>query len=199
MLKSVKKKFRLEVALDELARTGPLFFWTLTTADCCDYATISQRWKGVRHWLNEKFDNFRYIQNFELHPLGHGWHIHFVCNHFIDLKTLLPRFRDFGFGRVNVKEVVSLTVGNYLLKHAWKPVKNSNTSNVPRVRLINISKNLCCPLSRFALVGGNTGLVTPDRKSKDDLACQFIAKTYFQPMLCDKRGGAVGVRRFACV
>ena len=54
--------------------------------------------------------------NFELHPGGHGWHVHSVFSAFIPIRLFLGKIRSFGFGRVDVRNVDSRGVSEYLYK-----------------------------------------------------------------------------------
>lgn len=155
MLKYEIKKFRVEVIMNEMLRSS-CYWWTFTTPDSCDYIEVSRRWRKVRHWLAEKFPDFKYVQNFELHPKGHGWHIHFVCNAYISLHDLRIRKRltSFGFSRVSVEKCYSNGLKEYLTKHCMKCYKMIPERKNKRFRLVNVSRSLSCPLSRFQSVFG---------------------------------------------
>lgn len=157
MVKCMKKIYRIEVATGELLKKNA-YWWTLTTKDVCDYSEIAQRWRRVRHWFNGKFNDFKYIQNFEVHPKGHGWHVHFVCNRFINLcsKSDYNKIQSFGFGRVEVRRCYSNDLHEYLSKHALKAYKRLPDRPNKRFRIVNVSRSLDCPLSRFVPVFGLT-------------------------------------------
>lgn len=184
MIKYIKRDFRLHTAANEICARRA-FFWTFTTKDVVDYSEISRRWREVRHWLGIAYKPFRYIQNFEVHPLGHGWHIHFVSDTFINLKKHFNKIQSFGFGRIQVKKITSLGITEYLEKHAFKPVRRSDKDgSTSRVRLINISRNLECPLRRFEVVGGSSGWLSPDKSDKHvTWKNQVIGKTYGVPVV----------------
>lgn len=122
-------------------------FFTLTTKDCIDIYTIRFRWRRLRHYLVEKFGKgFKFVMNYELHPNGHGWHIHGVANRFINLRGGgLKKIQGYGFGRVDVRQVSSKGVADYLTKHALKAyrgVKGSLKIANRRLRLVNTSRGL---------------------------------------------------------
>lgn len=184
MIKITRKMFRAETVLNEMMSRGGAFWWTLTTPDVVNYSEISKRWRRVRHYLSRKYSPFCYIQNFEIHPKGHGWHIHFICDSFIDVRRHFSKMRKFGFGRVSCSRVYSNGITDYLVKHAFKPVRaNHRDSSSVRIRLLNVSRTCNAPLSRFVVCGGNTGLLRPDKYSSDSLQGQFLAHTYGLPVL----------------
>lgn len=131
-----------------LSPNGCVFF-TLTTPDVVSFSEIRQRWASLRHWLLRELRRrsggaVHYIMNYEVHPGGHGWHIHAVFSSYIDLRKYLCVIRSFGFGRVNVKRVDSAGVSEYLTKHALKAYARRCKSecNVTRSRLVNTSRGL---------------------------------------------------------
>lgn len=138
-------------------------FFTLTTADVVDFDEIRRRWRGLRHWLSRRLDDVEivnlengkrkrvikwqshFVMNFELHPKGHGWHIHTVWNRYIDLRKYLSKVRSFGFGRVDVRKVNTQGVADYLTKHALKAYRckvRLQEGRFGRCRLVNTSRGL---------------------------------------------------------
>lgn len=90
----------------------------------------------------------KYVMNYELHPKGHGWHIHGVFNRYINLRGGgLQQLRRYGFKMINIKKVTTLGVSLYLSKHclkAYRGVRKSlNSGDVAkRLRLVNTSRGL---------------------------------------------------------
>lgn len=126
-----------------------LCFMTLTTPDVVDLFEIRKRWRSLRHFLQEREgDGFKYVMNYELHPKGHGWHIHAVFNRFINLRGEgLLKLRRYGFRMINVKPVTSLGVSLYLSKHCLKAYRGVRESlhkgaGAKRLRLVNTSRGL---------------------------------------------------------
>lgn len=123
-------------------------FFTLTTPDVVDIYEIRERWRNFRHYLVELLGkDTKYIMNYELHPNGHGWHIHSVWNTYIPLKTHYHKLRNFGFGRVDVQLVNSVGVAEYLSKHALKAYRGVSSKELEsnakfRLRLVNMSRGL---------------------------------------------------------
>lgn len=186
MLKQIKRDFRLGTAIETLIRSRA-YFWTFTTKDVVSFSEISMRWRCLRHFLGEHYKPFRYVQNFELHPFGHGWHIHLVSDTFINLKKHLVKIQSFGFGRVHVELVTNAKISGYLKKHAFKPLRRGDKDDSKiRFRRINLSRNLKCPLSRFEVVGGSSGWLRPSNENfHDDYRAQIIAHTYGVPVIPD--------------
>lgn len=124
-------------------------FLTLTTPDVVTLDQIRQRWRDLRHYLVEREgEGFKYVMNYELHPKGHGWHIHGVFNRYINLRGEgLQQLRRYGFRMISVKKVTSLGVSQYLTKHclkAYRGVRRSMREDdlSKRLRLVNTSRGL---------------------------------------------------------
>ena len=133
--------------LAELVKNGHCVFFTLTTPDVVDYEEIRARWRSLRHELcrQSSMKGARYVMNYEIHPMGHGWHIHGVFDRFVPLRRFLPLIRSFGFGRVDFRRVISVEVADYLTKHclkAYRGVKASCCCSGRRLRLVNTSRGL---------------------------------------------------------
>ena len=147
MVGKIVKKTRCDDALSCLASSGRAVFFTLTTADVVDLQEIRARWRGLRHWLCRRLKSPHYVMNYELHPLGHGWHIHSVWNCFIPLREFRSKISEFGFGRCDVRRVSRKGLGEYLTKHAMKAyrgisIKSSVDGSPVRLRLVNTSRGL---------------------------------------------------------
>lgn len=139
------RQIRASDTLSELVK-NKCYFMTLTTADVVDYFEIRERWRNLRHWFVRRL-KVRYIQNFELHPWGHGWHIHLVVDNFVPLKKYLRKIQSFGFGRVDIRRVYTKEISEYLTKHALKAYRGVirstvKTSDGARLRLVNQSRGL---------------------------------------------------------
>lgn len=144
LIKSVRCEDVLNAFMD--GAKGCVFF-TLTTPDVVDIYEIRKRWRKVRHYLVEKYSGAKYVMNYEIHPGGHGWHIHTVWNRFIPLRVVFDKLRAFGFGRVDIQRVNHKGVSDYLTKHALKAyrgVSRKEMENNPsfRLRLVNASRGL---------------------------------------------------------
>lgn len=124
-------------------------FLTLTTPDVVTLEVIRQRWRNLRHHLARRLgSDAKFVMNFELHPRGHGWHVHSVWNRFVNLRGGgLADLRRFGFRMINVKRVDSVGVAGYLSKHCLKAYRGVRRQlregDTPgRLRLVNTSRGL---------------------------------------------------------
>lgn len=150
MVDSQIRKQRCEDVLDAfLEKGGKAVFLTLTTPDVVDLDEIRRRWRGLRHYLvaNVFPVGVKYVMNYELHPGGHGWHVHAVFNRFVPLRSCLVKMQSFGFGRIDVRRVGSRGVADYLAKHclkAYRGVSLKERERNPsfRLRLVNTSRGL---------------------------------------------------------
>lgn len=142
------KKIRCADTLQELIGSGRCVFFTLTTPDVVDIHEIRRRWRNLRNWLVRKLGKGTfYVMNYEIHPNGHGWHIHSVWNRFIPLNHIRDRIRIAGFGRVDVRAVTNSQVSDYLTKHALKAYRGVSRKECEknpqfRLRLVNCSRGL---------------------------------------------------------
>lgn len=144
------REVRCSDVLDHFMKTSKgMCFMTLTTKDVCTLDEIRARWRNLRHDLARRGEvGFKYVMNYELHPKGHGWHIHAVFNRYVNLRGFgLQNIQRFGFGRVNVKKVTSLGVSLYLSKHCLKAYRGVRESlqkgeSTRRLRLVNTSRGL---------------------------------------------------------
>jgi len=140
------RSVRCEDLLKELVKSGSCVFFTLTTPDVVDYEEIRRRWRLLRHDLVRRLGRgVKYVMNYEIHPKGHGWHIHGVFNIFVSLRRFLPLIRKYGFGRVDFRRVTSVGVAEYLTKHclkAYRGVKRQCSTCGRRLRLVNTSRGL---------------------------------------------------------
>ena len=149
----VGKQIR-EVRCDDVLRyfvknNKGMCFLTLTTPDVVTLDQIRLRWRNLRHYLVEREgDGFKYVMNYELHPRGHGWHIHGVFNRYINLRGEgLFQLRRYGFRMISVEKVTSLGVSQYLTKHclkAYRGVRQKMREGdfSKRLRLVNTSRGL---------------------------------------------------------
>lgn len=147
----VSKMARQVRCSDVLARFSKdnqgMCFMTFTTKDVVTIHQIRERWRNLRHFLIEREGKgIKYVMNYELHPKGHGWHIHAVFNRYINLRAGgLYRLRRYGFNIINVKRVDSLGVAEYLSKHCLKAYRGCSKAlqgQSKRLRLVNCSRGL---------------------------------------------------------
>lgn len=150
MVSTEIRKVRCDDVLSKFCENGSAVFFTLTTPDVVDIVEIRSRWRKLRHYLiaNVFPPGVKYVMNYEVHPNGHGWHIHSVFSRYVPLKRILPKLKSFGFGRVDVRKVNSKGVADYLTKHALKAYRGvsralrESSGDSRRLRLVNTSRGL---------------------------------------------------------
>lgn len=135
-----------EVLRSFMASSRGCVFLTLTTPDVVDLSEIRRRWREFRHEIMRRLKTDpKYVMNYEVHPNGHGWHIHSVFNRYLPHELLLPLARASGFGRLDVRRVGSAGVAEYLTKHALKAYAKRTKyaeKGAKRARLVNTSRGL---------------------------------------------------------
>lgn len=147
MTSRLAREVRCKDVLEYFAKRRMSFF-TFTTRDVVTYPEIRKRWRELRHHLVRKYaaNGLKYVMNFELHPKGHGWHVHCVFNDYINLRGGgLRDLRRFGFGMINCRTVTSVGVASYLSKHclkAYRGVRSGLRQGGGRLRLVNTSRGL---------------------------------------------------------
>lgn len=137
-----KHRFRLDCVLSCFENA---VFITLTTADICDLSEIRARWRIFRHdYFRSLGFKARYVQVYEPHPNGHGWHIHFVVDKgFLPVSDIRRFSGRAGFGRIHIERVYDVgKISGYLGKYLSKGINNIKSMGVRRCRLVNISRGL---------------------------------------------------------
>jgi len=109
-----------------------VYFWTFTFPEVLDVPEARARWRNFITSL-WKYGRTRSgeqtivgIRVFEIHPGGHGLHIHCLFNRYIHKKAIEHRIRQCGLGRSNVimcedKEKLADYLGKYLSKQDRSP------------------------------------------------------------------------------
>ncbi len=77
---------------------------------------------------------FSGVRVFELHPNGHGLHVHVVTTEFISVNQVRPICKRFGWGRVHVKRISGAKASNYLAKYLTKQRKAWHGAKLTGVR-----------------------------------------------------------------
>lgn len=148
MVSKVARQVRCTDVLNFFSKNNKgMCFMTLTTPDVVTIQEIRERWRNLRHYLIEREGKgIKYVMNYELHPKGHGWHIHAVYNRYINLRgDGLYQLRRYGFKMINVKKVNSVGVADYLSKHCLKAYRGCSKQlqgQSKRLRLVNCSRGL---------------------------------------------------------
>jgi hypothetical protein len=122
---SIRRRAAIQCNAARLQRIGRLYFWTLTFVESqfdCDH--VYSCWNRLRNSATQTglLGDFRGLRVFELHPGGHGIHVHFITPTYMKVKQLRRLAQKAGFGRVHVipwegtPEGIAGYVGKYMAK-----------------------------------------------------------------------------------
>lgn len=103
--------------------TGQLYFWTFTRRKCEDVKHVRKSWNKALTYIKRACPTFCGVRVFELHPGGHGLHVHVVTNARFDVRVVRSALRKTGWGRMHVMRLhgskVKTTAG-YCSKYCTK-------------------------------------------------------------------------------
>lgn len=123
-------KFACECNCERLACNRMVYLWTFTTADSPSPAECSLRWKQAVSQLTRKLGFFG-VRVFEMHPGGHGMHVHLVTSKRFDVSAVRVITTRAGFGRIHVKSIPSCHA-SYIAKYLSKQRKSDSETTLPR-------------------------------------------------------------------
>jgi len=103
--------------LESLPGSGWVYHWTLTFPDVVEIPEALARWRALLRDLNRI--GLVAVRVFELHPGGHGLHVHLVTPFRYDVDKLRPVCESHGFGRINAKRRSRKAI-TYVAKYAAK-------------------------------------------------------------------------------
>lgn len=139
-----KHLFRLHDAALILRKVDRLRFFTITVRlHDVSLRKVADMWRSFSNgrWWRSLCKGRGYFLVYEPHPKGHGWHIHFVSNFYIDIRELVRRVSSYGFG-VCYAEIVDDDIAFYVAKYLTKSRKLHRREGAKGVRLVNCSRNL---------------------------------------------------------
>jgi len=115
---SIKSKIAFEFSVERYFQ-GEQFarLWTFTLVDVLNVQEFRPCWNNLQHALRRI--GFHGIRVYELHPGGHGLHVHLVTKGWFDVDVVRPLAQRYGWGRVHVKEIPASEaayIGKYLGK-----------------------------------------------------------------------------------
>ena len=127
-----KSRFAFQQSVEAIPvnRKGHIYLWTFTFKECIDVDIARKAWsaflKHLRQWKKRRGGAFHGFRVFELHPGGHGLHIHVVtsCYWFVNEIRALWQHSSIGGGRVNAKPIPANRAkyaGKYLSKAGRSP------------------------------------------------------------------------------
>ena len=102
-----KTQLAFEWSIDELYKVSHmhgrrLYFWTFTFRECLDVHVARKLWSELLNRLRKKRLRMFGVRRFEMHPNGHGVHVHMILDERIDVNTIRPMAQAIGFGRIHV-------------------------------------------------------------------------------------------------
>jgi len=106
----------LEFTIDRMGRT--LYLWTFTFREVKAMATACKLWGRAAKDLSRKL-GFSGVRVFELHPGGHGLHIHVVTPFYYPVVLVRVLTTRWGFGRIHVKPI-KYNKRHYVTKYLQK-------------------------------------------------------------------------------
>ncbi len=99
--------------------------WTFTVPFVQPPRVTAHMWSLLQRDLVRGL-HFQAVRVFELHPRGHGLHVHAITPHFYPVDFVRAISREHGWGRIHVKLIPSCVAGyvtKYLSKQFWRPFK----------------------------------------------------------------------------
>jgi len=108
-----------QFSLEALGRgRDTVYLWTFTSPDVVPVDVCSQRWALLQRDLVRSM-GVQGVRVYEMHPGGHGLHVHLVVRNRIDVTAVRALSYKHGFGRINVVKIPaseSAYVAKYLTK-----------------------------------------------------------------------------------
>lgn len=99
--------------------------WTFTVRERQPPRQTASMWSLLQRDLVRGL-HFQAVRVFELHPGGHGLHVHAVTPHFYPVDWVRCITNAHGWGRIHVKTIpvcAASYVAKYLSKQFWRPYK----------------------------------------------------------------------------
>ena len=105
---------------------GEMYFWTFTFPVVHDPRDASSLWRDFCRELVRSL-GFRGVRVFELHPGGHGLHIHVFTPDFQDVNQVRNIAHRFSFGRLHVERwgiLDAQQAASYMCKYVCKDIND---------------------------------------------------------------------------
>jgi len=96
-----------------------LYLWTFTFRELLAVKETRKHWNHLLTLSLREWPNLQGLRVFELHPGGHGLHVHLITNQFIDVNRARELATQAGWGRIHVRPMPSEHSG-YLAKYLSK-------------------------------------------------------------------------------
>jgi len=99
------------------------YLWTFTFRNRLEISDACGRWQDLQRDLVRSV-GFQGVRVYELHPGGHGLHIHVITSGRHDVRVVRHYAESAGFGRIHVKPVPSAGA-DYIAKYLTKARRSS--------------------------------------------------------------------------
>ena len=96
-----------------------LYLWTFTFAEVLPIKETRKRWNHLLTLIRRRWPRMCGLRVFELHPGGHGLHVHMITIRFIDVNECRIMAKRAGWGRIHVERIPAGQVG-YVAKYLDK-------------------------------------------------------------------------------
>lgn len=93
--------------------------WTFTFREVLSIPDTRKRWNHLLTLIRRRWPNLCGLRVFELHPKGHGLHVHMVTNRFVDVTGVRTVSSQAGWGRIHVEKIPKARAA-YLAKYLSK-------------------------------------------------------------------------------
>jgi len=107
-----------------VGRFDVCLFWTFTFKEVTTPEAGAKIWDRLRRRLVRQWPEARLVRVFELHPGGHGLHVHAATPDWLSIRTMLRHAKAAGFGRIHVckwkSDGTGPEAGDYLGKYLTK-------------------------------------------------------------------------------
>ena len=124
-----ESRFALEFSVERLLACGDgsgLYFWTFTRRKCENVRRVREEWNKALTYIRRALPRFCGVRVFELHPGGHGLHVHIVTNGHFRVEVIRKALRRTGWGRIHVKHLKkdrARALAGYVAKYVSKGVR----------------------------------------------------------------------------
>ncbi len=100
----------------------PVYFWTFTLPTAIHPYDAARLWKMLCRDLVRSL-GMSGVRVFELHPGGHGLHVHLATNDYVRVEHVRPLCEKHGWGRLHVEEWTKEDCCGYMGKYLSKQTK----------------------------------------------------------------------------
>jgi len=105
-------------------------FWTFTYPDVIAVEEATARWQAFTRALSRRFKRkggLKALRVYEMHPGGHGLHVHVLTTNYLRVQELRKLWTQFGGGRIHVEPCYDLSCPEKLAGYMSKYLSKSTT------------------------------------------------------------------------